>query len=69
MIDNGNVINKIDNVVVGHTVNYQCNEGHFAYGDNSDQLSTTCLNNRTYSLEQEDLATCSKIGYCCCVVA
>ena len=48
--------------VPGTTVSYECNEGYFAFGPNSANLQTTCLDDRSYTLGAEDLATCVRIG-------
>ena len=47
---------------MGDAVTYKCNGGYFAYGVNSNQLSTTCLEGgKTYSLQADDLAKCAPI--------
>jgi len=44
------------------TVKYACNEGFFAYGNNSENLETVCLEDRSYTLQGEQLASCARIA-------
>ena len=47
---------------MGDTVTYECKDGYFAYGDNSDILTTDCqVGGKTYSNQAGDLAECAKI--------
>ena len=61
VIQNGENTGAVENVMTGVTLVYSCNEGFFPHGENSDKLSTQCLENRMYSLSSEDLATCKAI--------
>ena len=49
------------NIFVGDIVEYKCNDGHFAYGENSDKLATECLGDGSYTLQTKNLAECPKI--------
>ena len=46
----------------GTTVKYVCNEGFLAHGENSENLETVCKEDRSYTLQAEQLATCARIG-------
>ena len=46
----------------GTTVKYVCNEGFFAHGANSENLETVCQEDRSYTLQAKQLATCARIG-------
>ena len=43
-------------------INYTCNKGYFAFGSNSQKFETTCLEDRSYTLNKDQLATCVPIG-------
>ena len=64
MIINGTHL-ETDNVnrpFPGTTVKYVCNEGFFAHGANSENLETVCQEDRSYTLQAKQLATCARIG-------
>ena len=47
---------------MGGTVTYECKNGYFAHGVNSDILTTVCqVGGKTYSNQAEDLAECARI--------
>ena len=45
---------------MGDTVTYECDDDYFAYGFNSDILTTICqAGGKTYSNQAGDLAKCA----------
>ena len=61
-ISRGHIVDGPEIILVGTNLTYQCDDGYFAHGVNSDQLSTRCLDDGTYSLEKESLALCAPIS-------
>ena len=59
VIENGHVANAETNIVSGNSVDYKCNSGYFADGANSDKLQTLCEANGRYTLNTENLASCT----------
>ena len=41
---------------------YACNEGFFPFGPNSENLETKCMEDLSYTLGADELATCVPIG-------
>jgi len=61
-INNGKIVNETENVFVGDVVEYRCDDGHFAHGNNSEELATECGVDGNYTLETNDLAVCAVIS-------
>ena len=58
-LENGTPIDETRRVLVGSIFNYTCNDSYIPVGEFSDQLSTKCLENGSYSHDSSSLATCA----------